>query len=183
MVSSMMGRLTPDQWRAIEPYLDGRTVYDLGAGNLELAHGLDKYGARKVIAVDRSPMPTPWKACIQTVQTHFHQLEAPDHLEVAFLSWPVNWNTDVEDLLERADIVVYVGCNTEGLSCGGPALWKHLTQRKVLVHAPARHNVLIVYGEEDPLRPFLPEEQAATDTDKVWGFDEIYGQACMPSGV
>ena len=51
-------------------------------------------------------------------------------------------------------MVIYVGSNTSGNSCGTNALFAHFRERDVLAYVPERRNTLIVYG----LR--LPEPRA-----------------------
>lgn len=175
------GILTEEQWASLEPYIEDQVVYDLGAGDLELAHEMDALGARKIIAVDRHDMPPPRTKRVQTVRSHFHQWNAPESMDVAFLSWPVNWCSDAERLLPRAKIVVYVGRCTDSTLCGSLEFWGHVRHREVLAVVPNRHNVLIIYGEvggrEEGL---LPEEMAGMDYEKVWTYDELY-EACTPT--
>lgn len=174
------GILTEEQWAALEPYIEDKVVYDLGAGDLELAHKMDALGARKVIAVDRHDMPTPQTKRVQTIRSHFHQWEAPDVMGVAFLSWPVNWRSDAEALLYRAEKVVYVGRCTDSTLCGSLEFWRHVSRREVLAIVPARHNVLIIYGDVEGDRDLLPEEMAGMDYEKVWTYEELY-ESCTPT--
>lgn len=174
------GILTPEQWAALEPQVEDKMVYDLGAGDLELAHEMDALGARKVIAVDRDDMPEPRTKRVKTIRSHFHQWDAPAEMEVAFLSWPVNWVSDVERLLYRAEKVVYVGRCTDSTLCGSLDFWRHVSRREVLAVVPDRHNVLIIYGDMEEDRDLLPEEMAGMDYEKVWTYDELY-EACTPT--
>jgi hypothetical protein len=76
-------------------------------------------------------------------------------IEVAHLAWPVNHHSPgLLAVLRALPVVVYVGSNTSGNSCGTNALFAHFRERDVLAYVPERRNTLIVYG----LR--LPEPRA-----------------------
>ena len=153
--------------------MDGAVVHDLGAGDLTLSHTLLQCGAFKVVAVDRAEMPEPLEARIERVTTYFDQFRDP--IDVAFLSWPVNWPCGLEVLAKRSRLVIYLGQNTDGTACGYPDLWWHLRTREVL------HQVfedpgtsLLVYGPGTRKgKSRLPEEHAALDPQRVWSYEEL----------
>jgi hypothetical protein len=65
--------------------------------------------------------------------------------------------------------------------CGYDGLWRALTAREVLAHVPTRPNTLIVYGPaRRPDGRLLPEEYAATHTEKMWPYDGLM-EAMQPT--
>ena len=201
------GRFSPEQAAAVRPFVQGQRVHDLGAGvSLYLAHYLVGLGADEVVAVDRSP--TPWRGGGYGPKRHrWHALygqETPDgnqtadfrkvryvqayfsefreRVTTAFVSWPSNYPDDQDAglvrLVSNAQMVVYLGTNTDGTACGSPDLFSHLCAREALVHVPHRRNTLIVYGQEVGSRKLLPEERAAMDTTRIYSFAELY-PACV----
>ncbi len=183
------GRFTDEQWAAVEPHLLDKTVFDLGAGNLELAYKVKlEGGARKVIAIDCDEMPKPEFGGvklkgIETHRSHFHKfMPPPGMLDVVLISWPCNWDLEIMHLLRKASKIIYLGCNTGGTACGDSVLFEHLAGREVLAHVPDRYNVLTTYGSMGATRELLPEEHAALNDYKIWSYTDIYGEnECTPS--
>lgn len=160
---------------SIRTYVTGRTVHDLGAGNLREAHMLIGLGAVRVVAIDRDPMPEPTVNGIQREQCHFDDWQHDGVIDVAFLSWPANWDTGVLRLLRSSTIVIYHGKCTDGTMCGYPAMWHHLINRRVYVHVHHRAGILIVYGPEAHVRNPLPEESCGMDVVTQHAYDSVYG--------
>ncbi len=156
---------------AIRPVVEGQVVWDLGAGSLAHARRLLSLGAHHVIAVDRVTLPPPRDGeAITTMETLFRRLQVPSEgIRVALVAWPINRVVEgLVGLLERADVVIYLGSNVDGTACGGRDLWAHLYRREILNHVPHHRNTLIVYGSVlEESRPLLGEEIAATSKDML----------------
>lgn len=173
------GKLTPSQAEVLRPFIEGRQVHDLGAGDLTLASRLLTLGADGVVAVEpHAPKKHPPQ--IEVHPTYFADYaETP---EVAFVSWPVNYDgIGLVKVLRRAPVVIYLGVNTDGTSCGGSDLWEHLRKREVLAHAPHPQNTLIVYGPKRVRRPLYGEEWAAIDQSRIYRYSEA--EALIPNVV
>jgi hypothetical protein len=165
----------------LRPYLRGRVVHDLGAGNLALANVLLDHGAKRVIAIDeKQPRPPNDNARIEFVRTKFENYKA--NIRTAFVSWPTNtvyWpdhNTQpaLVHLISCASRIIYLGKNTSGVLCGTPALYRFLSKREVLEHWPEDANTLVVYGPTsvDSIdRPLLLVERAGIDHTRVYHSD------------
>ncbi len=167
------GDLNEQQREALKPFLSGRLVHDLGSGNQILSRELIRLGAEKVIAIDKDPYRDAPGHGIEPVTTYFENYQAAIH--TAFVSWPRNtYDAGLIALIERAECVVYLGKNTDGLACGFPKFWEHLRQREALAHVPDPRNTLIVYGHRGTKRATLPEELAALQQDRLWGYGELH---------
>ena len=162
------GHLTPPMLVALRPLVAGRIVHDLGAGDLGLARALRGLGASRVVAIDKaygspeSPLARDalgGTAGIELVRAYFRDFSDP--VDVAFVSWPVNWPTGLAGILERSRVVLYLGKNTDGSACGTPEVFARLASREVLAHVPHRRNTLVAYGPVRTARPLLGEELAA----------------------
>jgi hypothetical protein len=111
-------------------------------------------------------------------------LVSSDPVETAFVSWPSveggkmcrRPDYSLLDPVRKAKTVIYLGNNMDGTVCGSPKLYKHLSRRQVLAHAPERRNTLIVYGRllRGQERALLPEERAGIDQSRVYRYDEEY---------
>lgn len=162
------GVLSPLQAQALGEIVQGRTVHDLGAGDLILAHTLIGIGAGHVIAID-CQQPPGYRFLVEFRQQRFTEVSPHEGIDVAFISWPRTnpgfRNDGLVALVERAKIVAYLGMSTDGLRCGDPNLWDHLARRQVIKHVPHRRNTLIVYGKTCGRRRALAkrflEERAA----------------------
>lgn len=165
------GTLTDQQLEVLGRFVTGQVVHDLGAGDLALSRTLLLQGAEKVYAVDKAlPRKSP-DPNIVLVPGYFHHYPAVP--TVAFVSWPSNYaDMGLVRVVERSQRVIYLGCNTEGTSCGSLMLFEHLCQREVLAHIPDRQNTLIVYGPATVSRKPLGEERAALTPSRVWSFQE-----------
>lgn len=161
----------------IEPFVRGRVVHDLGAGDLVEAKMLVEMGAEQVHAIDCRPMPKVGDFRITRHTMRFDDWRHEGYMDVAFVSWPINHDTGIERLLRSARTVIYHGKCTDGTMCGYPAMWQHLTQREVLAHEHNPVGTLIVYGRDPALRKPLPEEMCGLDLERVWSYSEAYGAA------
>ena len=166
------GKLSSAQARIVAAFVEGELVHDLGAGDLELARQLIALGARGVVAVDKNPSQKR-VPLVRQVMSHFHAFEEP--IEVAFVSWPVNWqDLGIVGLVKRAPLVIYLGTNMDGIACGTGELYWDLSKREVLAHEPHPKNTLIVYGHRSVTREPLPEEVAGMDPTRLYHFSEMY---------
>jgi hypothetical protein len=166
------GKLTPTQRQAIQVHVSGKTVHDVGAGDLELSKELLALGARRVVAIDKEEMPSPPKGII-TVKSYFYDFTEP--VQTAFISWPVNWAVlGLKPILERAPTVIYLGSNVDGRMCGIQKMWEQFSIREVLEYVPDPANTLIIYGSTRRKRSLFPEEYAALNLEKIWTFQELH---------
>ncbi len=170
----MSGAINELQADAISAQVKDKVVHDLGAGDLQLSIALLHLGARKVVAVDKlyerfRIVSALQKEGLEPVGEHFDRYAACDpDIDVAFVSWPVVYATQgLATLVARARLVIYLGTNFGGTSCGSIELWQHLTRRSVERVVDNHRNTLIIYGKHEPLarRRLLPEEFAALRRD------------------
>lgn len=171
------GQFNPKQRQLVAKAVKGRTVYDLGAGDLQLSKELVDLGALKVVAIDKEA-PFSWKGDprIEVRRAYFHAIK-DEPIEVAFVSWPSNYvDWDLIRLVSRAQQVVYLGKNTDGTSCGSVNLFEHFMTRELVGHAPDRPNTLLVYGQpQESERDRVGEELAALTTfQRMWNYEELY---------
>jgi len=165
------GRPNPVQVACIRKFVEGRIVSDLGAGDLLLSHLCAVLGATKVIAIDKETMPeADISLPIEQVRCAFRYYKR--NIDVALLSWPINTSCGLEALVNRAEIVIYLGKCTDGTICGTPRLWSHLVRREVLLLSPDRTNTLIVYGPSRVERALLLEEHAGLDDNNWYTYGE-----------
>jgi hypothetical protein len=161
------GRLSDEQQHAVRPLVVGKVVYDLGAGSGELARLLVCLGAERVVAVDKEDFPPLDDPRIERRFQYFEHCE--ERPELVFLSWPMNYqDPGLFRLVSSARLVVYVGKNTDGTSCGWPSLFRALSAREILCYKPERRNTLICYGDKQLVRPLVGEEYAAINTGGTW---------------
>jgi hypothetical protein len=176
------GFLSPKQVKALKPFVEGRTVHDLGAGDLILANQLWDMGAVRVYAIDKSQMPDTAKPGVTPIVSYFSQYEGPfdkadrhEVIDTAFVSWPVNWPEEgLVKLVSRSNFIIYLGKNTDGAACGDIRLFNVLVKREVLAHVPEYRNTLIVYGVLEVERDLLPEERAACDPGRLYSYAEAH---------
>ncbi len=182
------GKLSAQQRQALAPFVSGQVVHDLGAGDLRLSRELLKLGAKQVIAVDKEPMLNPPEG-VETLRASFaeaHSLLLDTPIDVAFLSWPANYNTLIEPLLEMAKTVIYLGKNTDGTACGTPRLYRSFLQRELLWSEPHTNNSLIVMGGKIHVdAPRLPtgEELAGLEVEfslDIFSFEQAEDAARQP---
>jgi hypothetical protein len=158
------GRIDSDQGETIAKIVRGQVVIDLGCGDGGWAKFICGCGPKKVIALDKQVPQHKSDPPDQIVWTEKlfedYLADGPEHYDIAFLSWPVNRRIPaLQVLVDRAKIVIYLGKNTDGTSCGWAGLFDALSQRAVRFYEPRRANTLIVYGEKtsDARQPFGEE--------------------------
>jgi hypothetical protein len=156
------GTMTPEMEETIRPYVAGRRVWDVGAGDLTYAHRLLDLGA-DVIAADKEYILDA--TGIRTYRGTFAQMaQAAESFPVAFVSWPPNHPCQLDRVTAKTDVVIYLGQNSRerGTACGGPGFWGDVSRRPVLAIVEHPQNTLIVYGPgEDHTRDMLDEEREA----------------------
>lgn len=173
------GHLDEDQAACVKRWVEGKTVLDLGAGDLELSQQLLQLGAKKVIAVDKGLRGLGPDPRIEVRQAYFHNLfsdwlrkpEERDLVDIVFCSWPPNYQTNVELVIALFERLIYLGANTSGSACGGEWFWKPLLSREVLDYVPRRRNTLCVYGPNHVDRAPTGEELGALSTEVALRFD------------
>lgn len=178
------GSLSAPQRAALAPFVKGKKVHDIGAGDLALSNELLMMTAKQIIAVDSHEYPAlrrhagmskpPSK--IERVTTYFHKYMDP--IDTAFVSWPINhYDPGLVAIVERSRVVIYLGKNSDGTACGFPAFFLPLSKREVHVYIAERANTLIVYGPRPVERPMYGEERASILIDeRMWPFDELEAQ-------
>jgi hypothetical protein len=178
------GALTASQEAVLVKYVRGRVVTDLGSGDLSLTTRLLEMGAEHVHCIDKEAKPyrKTWPTNLSYKQTYFHDMRQTAPMDVAFMSWPVNHQTGLESVIERAQVVVYLGCNTGGSACGTPDLFKMMVQRELLDYVPDRRNSLLVVGKrlEAPRRPTGEELAGISSFSDYFSFKEAERNAADP---
>lgn len=155
------------------PYVRDREVVDLGCYNLVHCHMLVEHGATKVIGIDRNRTSavSEYPYHIEVRQQHFEDFHDP--VDVAFMSWPVNWQCGLAPIARRANTVIYLGSNMSGSACGDPTLFEVLRQRENPVYIPDFKNTLAIYGPNMVDREANPEERAVLEErDRVLSYWE-----------
>lgn len=152
------GKLSVEQQAAIKPFIVGKAVYDLGAGDGELARLLIHLGARRVVAVDKAQ---EFKGDKQILHRTCYFKDFKGRADLVFLSWPANYRDDaLLRLIKRAKFVVYLGKNTGGTACGWRELYEEFNQRQIVVHIPELKNTLTCYSPNRGVRAPTGEEFA-----------------------
>jgi hypothetical protein len=164
---------------AVEEFVRDKKVIDLGCGDAGWTEMMVIMGPKLIIAVDKQlPRDTGPPRQIKWVEKTFqdYENEGGEVPEVAFVSWPVNRPLPaLLRMVQKAKVVIYLGKNTDGTSCGWPELFAHFSGRELLRHVPKRANTLTVYGGPvDEPRMLTGEEVAARffAVDKFLPYDE-----------
>lgn len=173
------GKLNQKQINCIVPVITNRTVHDLGAGDCVLSQNLLMLGAKEVIAIEKEDgINKPNVSGLIHRKMYFHEMN--EDIDVAFLSWPANYDTRVVQVLRRANTIIYLGINDGMTACGTPKLFQYFLTRKVIAYIPGEgmlrstrdigactpQNTMIVYGGDiDVLRAPLDGELLALE---VW---------------
>src|SRR6185295_6166075 len=90
----------------------------------------------------------------------------------------------LSELVRRANVVIYLGKNTDGTVCGGGGLWCELIQREILSYEPDPKNTLIVYGPARVGRELRGEEFAACNLERIHRYAEVEkGDSTCKQGV
>jgi len=169
----------------LREYVEGRTVLELGAGNLRDARALLELGARSVHCLDKSPVPDSDRDALgrdprlswQRGYFEEHLYLAPRY-DVLFISYPIMRPLGLAYMVApREDqVVVYRGQNLEGTVCGSRAFWQVLSTREVLKASRVGLESLIVYGSRrDVDRDILLEERGGLDRSKIYSLSKASG--------
>ena len=171
----MQGRLvTKAQEDAVAHAVKGQIVVDLGAGCCELSKKLVELGAKQVLAVDKEfplgfikPYPK-----VQRIHQRFEELPFYP-TAVHFISWPPNWECGLLQHIKAAGIIVYLGKNTDGMSCATRDIWEYLVTREILAYAPHKKNTLIVYGPGVKKHSLRGEEEAGLEHEMILYYEQL----------
>ena len=151
----------------IQPFISGRSVIDLGAGNLAITRILKKLGATDILAIDKNTMPVI--PGIETKRCYFN--DVTESRDTAFLSWPINrFCEGLNEILNRHETVIYIGSNLDGHACGSLQLFKNLTRRNPIAHLCEPDSTVLVYSSEPRVEALYAEEFAAID---IWNGGEV----------
>lgn len=156
------GNLNLKMREALVPFIKGRTVYDLGAGDCDHGRTLRDLGAARVVCLDKEAIPVV-PSNVEFRQGYFAHLEVPSDLDVVFLGWPINYPCEgLREWIGAAKAIIYLGHNFDGTACGTPELFAALQARQLLCYIEDPRNALIVVGDflAEP-RPPTSEEVAA----------------------
>ena len=178
------GRFDITQAEVVAKFVEGRVIHDLGAGDLTLASILaDKLGAKKVYAVEPreyiNGLPHTAHGPVEVVGEYFQDYNTrPSNV---FISWPDNnmsrtARAALLRLVKRARLVIYLGHNFGGISCGFPELYEHFTHRRIIRHVPRPNNSLLVLGERCLPRKPTPEERAGLNPLRIYKWPKKYIQ-------
>jgi hypothetical protein len=165
----------------IKKVVNDKVVLDIGAGDLDLARLVVRFGASKVIAIDKELFHERNRSKrIEIARMYFSDywsgldIRKPVPWVVGLLSWPVNWTTDgLLPLVSSSKQLIVLSKNSDGSACGTPALWRHLSRRVLLECIPNRKNWLTIYGNEiGPHRIPTGEEMAGCDLDVQYTYEQ-----------
>ena len=178
------GKLTSSQETVLSKYVRGQVVTDLGSGDLDLARRLLGLGAKHVRCIDKEPKPhlKRWPANLSYDQAYFHNLKNTAPMDVVFLAWPINHQTSLEAVIEKAQVVAYLGKNTDGSACGTVGLFQSLIQRELLDYVPDHQNCLVVVGKQlpEPRRPTGEELAGISSFSDYFSYTEAEHYASCP---
>lgn len=155
------GNLTIKMRDALTPYVLGKIVHDLGAGDCDHARTLIHLGASRVIAIDKHEIPISPPKGVDFIHGYIERVPIPPDLDVIFLSWPVNYYIPgLLPWLSAARTIVYLGTNLNGSACGFVDMFKYMLQRKLCLYmADPRNNLIVVQDLLDKAREPTLEEQ------------------------
>lgn len=183
------GLLTSEMRTVLAEHVRGRTVHDLGAGDLVRACELSELGAESVLAFDkmdrRSVRELPGN--VLSFRMSFEQILTETDLrpiDIAFVAWPANWRLPgLLELLERSRTICYLGINDEFTACGWPDLFSYLSTREVLSEVNHPRNDLLVYGKVlEHRRQLRPEERRGLSAPTAWSFQLLSKELGLDEG-
>ena len=174
------GILSEAQKLALKPHIAGKVVHDLGAGTCDLSVELCSLGAKHILAYDTNPSLSVKKPDNLTVRKKsFQDLLGTLQPEIVFVSWPTIAEGDctaLTFLASRAKKVIYLGKCMDGMMCGTNKFFSIIICSELLEHVPDRRNTMLITGNSLPeAREWVPEEVAGIYRDKIYYYDEEYG--------
>lgn len=166
------GRLNERQRKAVSKHIRGKVIHDLGAGDLGLSTELLRLGAAEVYAVDKEDTPRFLPRRLHYKSAYFNEITS--RMDTVFLSWPTNHEAHLLPHLAQAQTLIYLGKNTDGTSCGTPALFRAMIRRDLLDYEPDKHNCLVIVGRclETPREPTGEELAGMSHELLFYSFDK-----------
>jgi len=147
--------LTEDQLEQVVHFCRGKLLLDLGAGFGTLAEFLLRFGATRVLCVDKENhhMKSTWGEMVWSHMNfaEFSTWPLDKTFEVGIISWPTNNDMamcPLVEILRKCASVVYIGTNKGGTQCGTPYLWEYLTSRELIVDMPGNDSSLMIYSDK-----------------------------------
>jgi hypothetical protein len=118
-----------------------------------------EFGAAEVLGIDNN-LPRGFRDTALRIN---YASTVINHPFVAALFYPPNYRiTGLVPLLEQAEVIIYRGCNTDGITaCGGPDVLRHFLWRELLEYREEERTNLLVLGKKLTLpRVNLTHEEA-----------------------
>jgi hypothetical protein len=170
-------KLTDPQRETLQGLVRGKTVVDLGSGDMSLSLEMLAMGAQHVTAVD--PHSVSQGEPNLTVVPSYYRYLKPIQADLGVLSWPWCSTDQLEGLIGQLDAyrqVVYLGTNSGGLACGHPRLFRYTLTRELIRYEPAPQNNMLVLGTRlaTPREP-TGEEAAGIDTGNLYSYRDTIG--------
>mgnify|MGYP002738123473 CR=1 FL=1 len=159
------GNLNLAMREAVRPFVLGKTVHDLGAGDCDHARTLVGLGAGSVVAIDKADAPRLAKG-VTYIRSLIADVPLPETVPVVFLGWPQNYVIPgLLEWLHRAETIIYLGSNLNGTACAFPDVFRHFLTRELAVYIEDRQNNLLVLRETlaTPRSPVLEERGCFSD--------------------
>ncbi len=168
------GKIFPSHEKPLKEYIQGEEIIYPMCGSGELAVNLLKLGAASVLCVDkhlpnfihRAPGIFYTKSYVKDFEKSYRGKTLP---KIAFVSWVPNHTIPgIENLLDRMDLIIYLGVNDDYTVCGDWDFWEYVRHRKVLREIPGEQD-MIIYGEKCPRRTdVLKHEFYAHSFNSQW---------------
>ena len=151
--------------------INGLSIHDIGAGDLQLSRQLIDLGANRVHAIQPSTvLPKVVHPNLNVVDKYIQNYKG--RIRNLFLSWPWFFHDGANALLsrvQRSDLIIYLGLNDGITCCGFSELFHEFLYHPVKAHIPSPENTLIILGARRiRRRRALPEEQAGMRGWSSW---------------
>lgn len=170
----MYGFISKEMTTELEGLVKGKRVWSLGCGTGGTEPQLLKrLGATAVYAVDKARRnhtlyPNSVTECGVITWCDMYYIEFIDKFtataDVALIKWPDTGPlVGLVPLLDKCNVVVYIGTNEGFTACGNQALWRYLASREFVSEVRGQRNDMIVYGKpiEGAVAPRCREEELA----------------------
>lgn len=164
-----MHPLSKRQQDVLNYYTSGNDVWDLGAGYGSLACSIFEK-AKSVTCVDKLARPDGLPAKIKWQQQYFVDAQVLPSNSVAVVSWPVNRELPgLIPMLRDARVIIYIGYNFGGVSCGWPGFFDFLLHRHLVGESYSAQQAMLVYmGHLLHKRAPVEEERAGIDISRIY---------------